>query len=187
MGSPYLEGLKKKNVEVLLLWDRIDEWMMGSLTEFEGKKFISATAADLELGDIKTKDGEPEQAVETSKADEDAAVARFKAALGDRVADVKASARLVDSATCVVGAHDQMLTQQMRRMLEAAGQTVPEEKYTLEVNVENPLVQKALKETDPAKFSEWAAVLLDQALLAEEGSLKDPSGFLKRLNALLLS
>ena len=104
-------------------------------------------------------------------------MARFKAALGDRVADVKASARLVDSATCVVGAHDQMLTQQMRRMLEAAGQTVPEEKYTLEVNVE----------TDPAKFSEWAAVLLDQALLAEEGSLKDPSGFLKRLNALLLS
>ena len=98
MGSPYLEGLKKKNVEVLLLWDRIDEWMMGSLTEFEGKKFISATAADLELGDIKTKDGEPEQAVETSKADEDAAVARFKAALGDRVADVKASARLVHSA-----------------------------------------------------------------------------------------
>ena len=187
MGSPYLEGLKKKNVEVLLLWDRIDEWMMGSLTEFEGKKFISATAADLELGDIKTKDGEAEQAVETSKADEDAAVARFKAALGDRVADVKASARLVDSATCVVGAHDQMLTQQMRRMLEAAGQTVPEEKYTLEVNVENPLVQKALKETDPAKFSEWVAVLLDQALLAEEGSLKDPSGFLKRLNALLLS
>jgi molecular chaperone HtpG len=80
-----------------------------------------------------------------------------------------------------------MLTQQMRRMLEAAGQTVPEEKYTLEANVENPLVQKALKETDPAKFSEWAAVLLDQALLAEEGSLKDPSGFLKRLNALLLS
>ena len=69
----------------------------------------------------------------------------------------------------------------------ADGQTVPEEKYTLEVNVENPLVQKALKETDPAKFSEWAAVLLDQALLAEEGSLKDPSGFLKRLNALLLS
>ena len=172
---------------MLLLWDRIDEWMMCSLTEFEGKKFISATAADLELGDIKTKDGEAEQAVETSKADEDAAVARFKAALGDRVADVKASARLVDSATCVVGAHDQMLTQQMRRMLEAAGQSVPEEKYALEVDVDNPLVQKALKETDPAKFSEWAAVLLDQALLAEEGSLKDPSGFLKRLNALLLS
>ena len=87
----------------------------------------------------------------------------------------------------MVGQHDQMLTEQMRRMLEAAGQTVPEEKYTLEVNLESPLVKKALAENDPTRFSEWADVILDQALLSEQGSLKDPAGFVKRLNALLLS
>lgn len=186
LGSPYLEVLRKKGVEVLLMWERIDEWMMGALTEFDGRKFVSATAADLDIDGIQNKDGEPEQAVETSKADEDAAVARFKAALGDCVSNVRASTRLVDSASCVVGAHDQMLTQQMRRMLEAAGQPVPEEKYTLEINVESPLVKKAMKETDPERFAEWAQVIRDQALLAEEGSLKDPAAFVKRMNALLI-
>lgn len=186
-GSPYLEGLKKKGVEVLLLWERIDEWMMGALTEFDGHKFIPATAADLELEGVKAKSDDAEKPSETSKEEDDKAVARFKAALGEKVADVRVSDRLVDSATCVVGQHDQMLTEQMRRMLEAAGQTVPEEKYTLEVNLESPLVKKALAENDPARFSEWADVILDQALLSEQGSLKDPAGFVKRLNALLLS
>ena len=186
-GSPYLEGLKKKGVEVLLLWERIDEWMMGALTEFDGHKFIPATAADLELEGVKAKTDDAEKPSETSKEDDDKAVARFKAALGEKVADVRVSDRLVDSAGCVVGQHDQMLTEQMRRMLEAAGQTVPEEKYTLEVNLESPLVKKALAENDPARFSEWADVILDQALLSEQGSLKDPAGFVKRLNALLLS
>ncbi|WP_302497868.1 molecular chaperone HtpG [uncultured Sutterella sp.] len=186
-GSPYLEGLKKKGVEVLLLWERIDEWMMGALTEFDGHKFIPATAADLELEGVKAKSDDAEKPSETSKEEDDKAVARFKAALGEKVADVRVSDRLVDSAACVVGQHDQMLTEQMRRMLEAAGQTVPEEKYTLEVNLESPLVKKALAENDPARFSEWADVILDQALLSEQGSLKDPAGFVKRLNALLLS
>lgn len=186
-GSPYLEGLKKKGVEVLLLWERIDEWMMGALTEFDGHKFIPATAADLELEGVKAKSDDAKKPSETSKEEDDKAVARFKAALGEKVADVRVSDRLVDSAACVVGQHDQMLTEQMRRMLEAAGQTVPEEKYTLEVNLESPLVKKALAENDPARFSEWADVILDQALLSEQGSLKDPAGFVKRLNALLLS
>lgn len=188
-GSPYLEALKKKGVEVLLLWERIDEWMMGGLSdvEFEGHKFMSATAGDLELDDIKTEGQDAEKPAEGNREDDDKAVARFKVALGEKVADVKVSNRLVDSAACVVGAHDQMLTEQMRRMLEAAGQSVPEEKYTLELNLENPLVKKALAEQNPDRFSEWAGVILDQALLSEQGSLKDPAGFLKRLNALLLA
>lgn len=159
----------------------------GALTEFDGHKFIPATAADLELEGVKAKSDDAEKPSETSKEEDDKAVARFKAALGEKVADVRVSDRLVDSAACVVGQHDQMLTEQMRRMLEAAGQTVPEEKYTLEVNLESPLVKKALAENDPARFSEWADVILDQALLSEQGSLKDPAGFVKRLNALLLS
>ena len=187
-GSPYLEGLRKKGVEVLLLWERIDEWMMGGLTEFDGRKFISATAGSLELDGVKTPETDSaDKPAEGSREDDDKAVARFKAALGDKVSDVKVSERLVDSAACVVGVHDQMLTEQMRRMLEAAGQKIPEEKYTLELNLENPLVKKALAETNPDRFSEWAGVILDQALLSEQGSLKDPAGFLKRLNALLLS
>lgn len=186
-GSPYLEGLRKKGVEVLLLWERIDEWMMGALTEFEGHKFVSATAGDLELEGVKSPEGEAaEKPSEATKEEDDRAVARFKAALGDQVVDVKVSKRLVDSAACVVGAHDQMLTEQMRRMLEAAGQKVPEERYTLELNLESPLVKKALAEANPEKFNEWAGVILDQALLSEQGSIKDPAGFLKRLNALLL-
>lgn len=186
-GSPYLEVLRRKGVEVILLWERIDEWMMGSLEEFEGKKFISATAADLDLEGVKSESkDEPEKPAEGSREDDDKAVARFKAALGDKVEDVRVSTRLVDSASCVVGAHDQMLTQQMRMMLQAAGQQIPEEKYTLEVNLESPLVKKALAESDPDRFAEWAGVILDQALLSEQGSLKDPAGFLKRLNALLL-
>lgn len=184
-SSPYLETLKKKGVEVLLLWKRIDEWMMGNLDKFENHEFVSATAADLKLGDLADKEEEKAQQ-ETAKAAE-TDVARFKGALEGKVADVRVSSRLVDSPACVVGAHDQMLTAQMRRMLEAAGQTVPEEKYTLEINPKHPLIVKALAAKDAEKFADWAEVIFEQAVLADQGSLKDPAGYLKRLNALLLS
>lgn len=184
-SSPYLETLKKKGVEVLLLWKRIDEWMMGYLDKFEDHEFVSATAADLKLGDLADKEEEKAQQ-ETAKAAE-TDVARFKGALEGKVADVRVSTRLVDSPACVVGAHDQMLTAQMRRMLEAAGQTVPEEKYTLEINPKHPLIVKALAAKDSEKFADWAEVIFEQAVLADQGSLKDPTGYLKRLNALLLS
>lgn len=182
--SPYLEQLKKKDVEVLLLWDRVDEWMMSGLNEFEGKGFLSATASDLELGDLADKEEEKAREEAAKEAADD--VERLKKALGDKVEGVRVSTRLIDSPSCVVGANDQMITAQMRRMLEAAGQTVPEDRYTLEINPQHPLIKKAFAETDETKFASWAEVILEQALLADQGMLKDPTSFLKRLNALLL-
>ena len=182
--SPYLETLKKKGVEVLLLWDRIDEWMMSQIREYAGKGFVSATAADLELGDLADK--EEEKAAEAAKKEAEADVERLKKVLGSKVENVRVSSRLVDSPSCVVGATDQMLTAEMRRVLEAAGQPVPEEKFTLEINPKHPLIAKALAETDEKRFADWAEVILDEAHLADQGTVKDPAGFVKRLNALLL-
>ncbi len=182
--SPYLENLKKRGVEVLLLWERIDEWMMGNVHEFEGKEFVSATASDLQLGELEKAEEKTE--AEKTKKDAEGAVGRLKDALGDEVEDVRVSTRLVDSPSCVVGRMDQMLTPEMKRMLSAAGQPVPEEKFTLEINPSHPLIVKALAEKDNARFKEWAHVILEQAMLADQGALKDPAGFVKRLNALLL-
>lgn len=184
VSSPYLETLKKKGVEVLLLWDRVDEWMMSAVSEFDGKAFVSATASDLQLGELADKD--EEKAHEEAKKEAEPAVERLKKALGDKVDDVRVSSRLIDSASCVIGKHDQMITPQMRRMFEAAGQPIPEESFTLEINPKHPLIVRALAETDEKRFGEWAEVILDQALLADQGTLKDPAGFVKRLNALLL-
>ncbi len=184
VNSPYLEFFKKKGIEVLLLWERIDEWMLPALSEFEGKAFCSATASDLDLGDLADKN--EEKAHEEAKKAAEPAVERIKKALGDKVADVRVSNRLVDSPSCVIGQHDQMITREMRLMFEQAGQAVPEEKYTLEINPSHPLIAKALAEADELRFGEWAQVILDQALLADQGTLKDPAGFVKRLNELLL-
>lgn len=181
-ASPYLEKLRKKGIEVLLLWERIDEWLMAGMTEFEGREFISATASDLKLGELGKEDEEEAKKTEEASA---AAIDRFAAALGDKTLGVKVSSRLVDSPSCVIGSTDQMITAQMRKMLEAAGQKVPEEKYTLEINPNHPLVKKALEEKDEAAFADWAEVIYEEALLADQGSLKDPAGFIRRMNALL--
>ena len=180
----FLEALKKKDVEVILLWDRIDEWMMSELREFEGHGFVSATAADLELGDLADKEEEKAKEEAAKEAADD--VARLKKVLGDRVKDVRVTNRLVDSPSCVVGDADQMMTPQMRRMLEAAGHALPEDSYTLEINPQHPLIKRAFAEKDEARFASWAEVIFDQALLADQGTLKDPAGFVKRLNALLI-
>ena len=180
-SSPYLELFRKKGIEVLLLWDRIDEWMVGHLHEFEGKAFVSASASDLELGDLADK---PEKSEEEKKAS-DGLIARMKAALGGKVKDVRVSTRLVGTPSCVVADAGQFLTPQMKRMLEAAGQSVPEDEYILEIDPENALLKKAASETDEAKFKEWAELVFEQALLSEQGSLKDPNAFLQRVNRLL--
>lgn len=182
--SPYLETLKKKDVEVLLLWDRVDEWMMAELREFEGHAFVSATAADLELGDLADKEEEKAKEEAAKEAADD--VERLKKALGEKVEGVRITNRLVDSPSCVVGTQDQMITPQMRRMLEAAGHSVPEERFTLEINPQHPLIKRAFAEKDETRFAAWAEVILDQAMLADQGSVKDPAGFVKRLNDLLL-
>lgn len=181
--SPYLETFRKKGIEVLLMWERIDEWLMGNMTEFEGKKFIPVTASDLELGDLADK--EEQQKTEAAKTENEALIERFKLALGDKVEDVVVSDRLFDTASCVVSKQGQMLTAQMRRMLEAAGQTVPEMKYILEINPEHKLVKKAAAAADDAGFAKWAEFIYDQALLSEQGALKDPNAFLKLMNELM--
>ena len=137
---------------------------MNAITEYAGKGFVSATASDLELGDLADKEEEKAREEETKEAQAD--IERLKKALGDKVEGVRVSTRLVDSPSCVVGSNDQMLTAQMRRMLEAAGQPVPEEKFTLEINPKHPLITKALAETDEKRFADWAAVILEEAHLA---------------------
>ena len=179
--SPYLELFRKKGIEVLLLWDRIDEWMMGHLREFEGKSFVSASASDLELGDLADKPEKTEEEKKTS----DSLIARLKTALTGKAKDVRVSTRLVGTPSCVVADAGQFLTPQMKRMLEAAGQAVPEEEYILEVDPENALLKRAAAETDEAKFKEWAELIFEQALLSEQGSLKDPNAFVQRMNKLL--
>lgn len=182
--SPYLEELKKKGIEVLLMWERIDEWLMGNLFEYEGKAFVSVTSSDLELGELADKKDEAKEKEAAEKAKP--LVERFKKALGDKVVDVRAATRLTDSPSCVVAENGSFISAQMRRMFEAAGQPVPQARYILEVNVNHPLVQKAAA-GDDAAFARWAKVILDQAVLAEQGTLADPNGFIREMNALLAS
>ena len=182
--SPYLEELKKKGIEVLLMWERIDEWLMGNLFEYEGKAFVSVTSSDLELGELADKKDEAKEKEAAEKAKP--LVERFKKALGDKVVDVRAATRLTDSPSCVVAENGSFISAQMRRMFEAAGQPVPEARYILEVNVNHPLVQKAAA-GDDAAFERWVKVILDQAVLAEQGTLADPNGFIREMNALLAS
>ena len=182
--SPYLEELKKKGIEVLLMWERIDEWLMGNLFEYEGKAFVSVTSSDLELGELADKKDEAKEKEAAEKAKP--LVERFKKALGDKVVDVRAATRLTDSPSCVVAENGSFISAQMRRMFEAAGQPVPQARYILEVNVNHPLVQKAAA-GDDAAFERWAKVILDQAVLSEQGTLADPNGFIREMNALLAS
>lgn len=182
--SPYLEELKKKGIEVLLMWERIDECLMGNLFEYEGKAFVSVTSSDLELGELADKKDEAKEKEAAEKAKP--LVERFKKALGNKVVDVRAATRLTDSPSCVVAENGSFISAQMRRMFEAAGQPVPEARYILEVNVNHPLVQKAAA-GDDAAFERWAKVILDQAVLAEQGTLADPNGFIREMNALLAS
>ena len=182
--SPYLEELKKKGIEVLLMWERIDEWLMGNLFEYEGKAFVSVTSSDLELGELADKKDEAKEKEAAEKAKP--LVERFKKALGDKVVDVRAATRLTDSPSCVVAENGSFISAQMRRMFEAAGQPVPQARYILELNVYHPLMQKAAA-GDDAAFERWAKVILDQAVLAEQGTLADPNGFIREMNALLAS
>jgi len=180
-SSPYLEFFKKKGIEVLLLWERIDEWLMGHMHEFDGKSFVSANASDLELGELADKPEEKKEETQQS----DALVARLKKALEGQVKDVRISNRLVGTPSCVVAESGQFLTSQMKRMLEAAGQAIPEDEYILEIDPNHALLKRAQAATDDASFKEWAELVFEQALLSEQGSLKDPNAFVQRMNRLL--
>ncbi|MDY7579736.1 molecular chaperone HtpG [Herbaspirillum sp. RTI4] len=180
-NSPHLEIFRKKGVEVLLLTDRVDEWMLSFLQDFEGKELASVAKGGLDLGQLENEE-EKKQHEETETQYKDL-VEKMKAVLGDEAKDVRVSFRLTDSPACLV-ADEHELSGNLVRMLKAAGQSAPESKPILEINPDHPLVQR-LKYED-AKFDDWTHILFDQALLAEGGALTDPSGFVKRLNAMLL-
>ena len=180
-NSPHLELFNKKGIEVLLLSDRIDEWMLSYLTEFDGKPLQSITKADLDLGDLADKESE------TQKQQDEAFgsfIERVKNLLGERVKTVRLTHNLTDTPAVVSTDNDQMTTQ-MAKLFAAAGQPVPEVKYTFELNPEHHLVKKVADIADEAEFADWVELLLEQAMLAERGSLENPAAFIKRINKLL--
>ncbi len=183
-NSPHLEVFRKKGIEVLLLSDRIDEWLMSHLTDFAEKQLQSVTRGGLDLGDM--DDAETKQAQEKLEQEFDSVVTRLKTSLGDKVKDVRISHRLTESPVCIVTDEDDM-SSQMMKLMESVGQAVPESKPIFEINAEHDLISHVSSEQDEAKFGEWAEVLFEQALLAERGSLKDPATFVARLNKLMLS
>ncbi|MEC9261836.1 MAG: molecular chaperone HtpG [Pseudomonadota bacterium] len=183
-NSPHLEIFKKKGIEVLLMGERIDEWLMQHLTEFDGKQLKSIARGDLDLDDL--EDEESKKAHEEAEKQVEGVLERAKTALGDKVIDVKFTHRLTDSPAVIV-ADDNGMTTQMMKLMEAAGQPVPEVKYHFELNPEHQLVKLLADVQDETVFKNWTEVLFDQAALSEQGSLKDPATFVRNLNGLLMS
>lgn len=181
-SSPHLELFRKKGIEVLLLSDRIDEWMMNYLSEFDGKQFQSVSKADESLDKLAD-----ENQAEQEEEDKQFApfIERVKSLLGERVKGVKLTHRLTDTPAIVTTDADEMSTQ-MAKLFAASGQAAPEVKYNFELNPAHPLVKKAAAVTDETTFSDWIDVLLDQALFAERGTLEDPNLFIRKINELLL-
>lgn len=183
-SSPHIEILRKKGIEVLLLSDRVDEWLMDHLHEFDGKNFKNVSRGDLDLGEVQTE--EEKQSQESLAKEHGELIERLKKAAGERVSDVRVTARLTDSPACLVlGEHD--MGAQMRRILEAAGQKVPETKPVLEVNPTHPLLTRLESTKEEAAFNDLSLLLLDQATLADGGQLAEPAEFVHRLNRVLLS
>jgi molecular chaperone HtpG len=183
-SSPHLELLRQKGIEVLLLSDRVDEWLMDHLREFEGKKLHNVARGDLDLKAIQTDD--EKKADETLAKEHAALTERVKASLGDKVAQVRTTSRLTESPACLVlGEHD--VSAQMRRIFEAAGQKAPVAAPVLELNPNHPLIRRLEGTSDAEAFSDLAALTFDQATLAEGAQLADPAAFVRRLNKLLTS
>ena len=182
-SSPHLEIFRKKDIEVLLLSDRVDEWVTSNLPEFDGKKLVSVAKGDLDLG--KLSDGD-EKSDEKQDGDDNAdLVKRVKEALSGRVKDVRVSNRLVDSPSCLIADENEM-SMNLSRMLKAAGQEVPNTDPILEINKDHPIVRKMASESDDERFSDWSSIIFDQAMLADGGTLNDPAAFVGRLNKLIL-
>ncbi|WP_295879907.1 molecular chaperone HtpG [uncultured Thiohalocapsa sp.] len=182
--SPHLEVFRKKGVEVLLLSDRVDEWLVSHLHEYKGKHLQSVTKGKLDLGELADKEDQ-EKAEQAEKEHEDL-LKRLKDSLGERVNEVRVSTRLVDSPACiVVGEHD--MSANLARVLKAVGQEAPDMKPTLEVNLDHPLVKRLEAESEQTKFDDLGMILFDQAQLAEGGQLDDPAAFVGRLNKLMMN
>jgi molecular chaperone HtpG len=181
--SPHLEIFRKKGIEVLLMYDRVDEWVVSALTEFDGKPLRSVTKGDLNLAAI----GEEEKPEESAQAPElKALTARIQQVLKDRASAVRLTHRLTDSPACLVSDEHGMSTN-LERLLKASGQNIPSMKPVLEINPHHPIVERLKAETDDSRFADWSHTLFDQATLAEGGHLDDPATFVKRLNTLMLT
>ncbi|AUZ49020.1 molecular chaperone HtpG [Pseudomonas orientalis] len=182
-NSPHLEVFRKKGIEVLLLTDRIDEWLMSYLTEFDGKSFVDVARGDLDLGNLDSE--EDKKAAEEVAKSKEGLVERIKASLGEAVSEVRVSHRLTDSpAILAIGEQD--LGMQMRQILEASGQKVPDSKPIFEFNPAHPLIEKLDGEQNEERFGDLSHILFDQAALAAGDSLKDPAAYVRRLNKLLV-
>ena len=182
-NSPHLEIFKKKKIEVLLLGDRVDEWLMSNLPEVSGKKFQSIAKGDLDLG--KLEDESEKVAKKDIEEKSKTLVEKIAKSLGDKIKEVKVTHRLTDSPAClVVGEND--ISGNLERILKAAGQNTPDIKPVLEINPEHALIKKLSAEKDGKAFDEYSSVVFDQALISEGGQLEDPVGFVKRINELLV-
>ena len=182
-NSPHLEVFRAKGAEVLLLFDRIDEWVMSHLTEFDGKPMASVAKGGLDLGGLEDKQDQKKQ--EEVEGAFKGLVERVQQALGERVKAVRITHRLTTSPAClVVDEHDMSVN--MSRLLKAAGQSLPPTRPTLEINPAHPIVKRLNDEQDAKRFADWSQLLFDQALLSEGGQLEDPAGFVRRLNDLLM-
>jgi len=182
--SPHLEVFRKKDVEVLLLSDRVDEWLVSHLHEYKGKHLQSVTKGKLDLGDLEDK--EEKEKTEQAEKEHGDLLKRLKESLDERIEEVRVSTRLVDSPACiVVGEHD--MSANLARVLKAVGQDAPNQKPILEINLDHPLVKRLESESDGTKFDDLGMILLDQAQLAEGGQLDDPAAFVGRLNKLMLN
>ncbi len=181
--SPHLEIFRKKGIEVLLLSDRVDEWLMNMLGEFDGKSFQDVTKGELDLGDV--EDEAEKEAQEASAKAHEGLVEKVKKALGEQVSDVRVTHRLTESPAVLALAQDDMVAQ-LRQLMEAAGQALPESKPVFELNPEHPLVKKLDSDLTQERFDDLATILFEQARLADGGQLPDPSDYVRRMNKLLL-
>ncbi|MDH3218354.1 MAG: molecular chaperone HtpG [Gammaproteobacteria bacterium] len=181
-NSPHLEIFRKKGIEVLLLCDRVDEWLTAHLMEYEGKKLQSVAKGELDLGD----DEESEKTLEEKAKGAEKLIKRMKEALKDKAEDVRVTNRLTDSPACIV-LNEQDMAMHMQRILKEAGHELPSSKPILEINTDHPIVKKLDGEKSKKKFADWSSILFDQALLAEGGQLEDPASFVAKLNQMLVS
>ena len=182
-NSPHLEVFRKKGIEVLLMHDRVDEWLVSHLAEFDGKSLVSVAKGDLDLGKLQDKD--EEEAAKKVEDEHKDFIKRIQDALGDDVSEVRISHRLTDSPSCLVlGAHEMPV--HMQQIMKQAGHDLPDSKPALEVNPEHVLVKRMEQETDDGRFGEWSRLLFEQAMLSEGGQLEDPVAFVKRTNSLLI-
>ena len=181
-NSPHIESLRQQGVEVLLLSDRVDEWLMSHLGEYDGKPFKDCAKGEW---DESAEDDKSKEALEAAEKASESLIERMQEVLKDRVAAVRPTVRLTASPACLTVAEHEMGAQ-MRRMMEAAGQALPESKPTMEINIEHPLLQRLDQEADEDRFSDLARILLDQAFLAEGSALEDPASYVARLNKLLV-